>query len=103
MPSIKCNEQALKIINGIEKGRKHSKLERKIVFNPNLLADMQNDVSTFLRNIINELDIHINMDVDGELIKRQNIPLQINFHCLVDLQIIFFDPSKSKNCIFLKN
>ena len=42
------------------------------------------------------------MDVDGELIKRQNITLQINFHCLVDLQIIFFDPSKSKICIFLK-
>ena len=36
------------------------------------------------------------MDVDGELIKRQNITLQINFHCLVDLQIIFLTPQNPK-------
>ncbi len=42
------------------------------------------------------------MDVDGELIKRQNITLQINFHCLVDLQIIFLTPQNPKTVFFSK-
>ena len=40
------------------------------------------------------------MDVDGELIKRQNIPLQLNFQCLMDLQMIFFRPLKIQKLYF---
>ena len=47
-------------------------------------------------------DTSICMDVDGELIKRQNITLQINFHCLVDLQIIFLTPQNPKTVFFSK-